>query len=94
MLPGDLIGWAKIDALQNHVTVQSSATGAGGASLVLVGPGTSQGSIRDRWHTHVSVGSTSTQQEGMPRFQHPNQGKCVLCCKCTCPNVTRVFYAW
>ncbi|GFH31419.1 hypothetical protein HaLaN_30464, partial [Haematococcus lacustris] len=53
------------DALQNHVTVQSSATGAGGASLVLVCPGTSQGSIRDRWHTHVSVASTSTQQ---PKF--------------------------
>ncbi|KAJ9512411.1 hypothetical protein QJQ45_012968 [Haematococcus lacustris] len=30
----------------------------------------------------------------MPRFQHPNQGKCVLCCKCTFPNVTREFYAW
>ncbi|KAJ9517958.1 hypothetical protein QJQ45_004272 [Haematococcus lacustris] len=30
----------------------------------------------------------------MPRFKHPNQGKCVLCCKCTCPNVTREFYAW
>ncbi|GFH06031.1 hypothetical protein HaLaN_00592 [Haematococcus lacustris] len=28
------------NALQNHVTVQSSATGAEGASLVLVGPGT------------------------------------------------------
>ncbi|GFH07665.1 hypothetical protein HaLaN_02497 [Haematococcus lacustris] len=28
-----------VDALQNHVTVQSSATGAGGASLVLVCPG-------------------------------------------------------
>ncbi|GFH11333.1 hypothetical protein HaLaN_06815, partial [Haematococcus lacustris] len=54
-----------VDALQTHVTVQSSATGAGGASLVLVCPGTSQGSIRDRCHTHVSVASTSTQQ---PKF--------------------------
>ncbi|GFH06464.1 hypothetical protein HaLaN_01097, partial [Haematococcus lacustris] len=50
------------DALQNHVTVQSSATGAGGASIVLVCPGTSKGSIRDRWHTHVSVANPSTQQ--------------------------------
>ncbi|GFH31525.1 hypothetical protein HaLaN_30586, partial [Haematococcus lacustris] len=46
--------------VQPHVTVQSSATGAGGASTVLVISSTSQGSIRDRWHTHVSVASTST----------------------------------
>ncbi|GFH09894.1 hypothetical protein HaLaN_05119, partial [Haematococcus lacustris] len=50
------------DALQNHVTVQSSATGAGGASIALVCSGTSKGSIRDRWHTRVSVANPPTQQ--------------------------------
>ncbi|GFH08916.1 hypothetical protein HaLaN_03960 [Haematococcus lacustris] len=40
--------------VQHHVTVQSSATVAGG---------TSQGSIRDHCHTHVSVANPSTQQD-------------------------------
>ncbi|GFH12242.1 hypothetical protein HaLaN_07886, partial [Haematococcus lacustris] len=60
--PARSIAQAVSVSLASSSAAMSSATGAGGASIVLGCSGTSQGSIRDRWRTHVSVASTSTQQ--------------------------------
>ncbi|GFH31878.1 hypothetical protein HaLaN_31001 [Haematococcus lacustris] len=43
------------DALQNHVTVQSSATGAGGASLVLVCPAQVSCGADDAFGTYMGM---------------------------------------